>query len=273
MALRACAPPGGPGPARGRCPCQGQDEGRGRSGSSSGEAEPPWRPPRLSWRWKITVRSRTGSISSSGSVRRRPATTLAWPTSRQRPTAGDEIRFAIVRRIIGVNDRPVGCGIDRSQVLEGDDHPESLGPSGERQPVKQPILAGWPIRQVGGVVDDVRGADLGGVIDQTSDGTIAVTRAGPRRARAVKHGAQASGAQRIGERRRMTVRLAGMSQDRWRRGGNLDEAESGGLDLLEDWRRRPPVVGNAESEPLRRVAQWHRISKLRRDSLNPVKRL
>ena len=107
---------------------------------------------------------------------------LAWPTSRQSPTAGEEIRFAIVRRRSGVKERASGAGIDGREVLEGDDHAEALGAAGERGEragLRQPgVLAGGLVGKVGGVVDDVRGAHLGGVGDQALEGEVAVARAG-----------------------------------------------------------------------------------------------
>ena len=165
-----------------------------RSGSISGGAGSPRRPPRLSCRWNRTARSRAGSISSSGSVRRRPATTLAWPTSRQRPTAGEEIRFAIVRRIIGVNERASGPGKTGARFSRAMITPRRSAPGGERGQragLGQPaILAGGLVGQVGGVVDDVRGPDLGGVGDQPLDRVVALLGSGPHRTGAVEHGAE-----------------------------------------------------------------------------------
>ncbi len=235
-----------------RCRAPGAGEGRAAAGRSRESPRSSRRAPRLSWRWKRTARSRAGSISSSGSVRRRRATMLAWPMSRQRPTAGEEIRFAIVRRIERREGEGVGRRVDGRQVLEGDDHPETLRASrqgGERPGLGQArVLAGGLVREVGGVIDDQRGVHLGRVGDQPLERKVAVARPGANRPGAVDDGAEAGGAEHLGERRGMPGGLTWADQHRGRGRGDLDEAEPGRLDLLQDRRGGPPVVGNAESE-------------------------
>ena len=93
----------------------------------------------------------------------------------------------------------VRARVDGREVLEGDDHAETLGagsraPASERVSASRPILAGGLVRQVGGVVDDVRGVHLGGVGDQALEGLVAVARAGADRSGPVQDRLEAGGA-------------------------------------------------------------------------------
>ena len=139
-----------------------------RSGSRSGRCSPGrQRAPRLSWTWKSTTESRTGSTIRVSDVRRRPAITLAWPMSRQSPTAGEAMRRASERSDERIGGDRLRAGEDGRQVLQRDRDAEALG--GRRQARErarlgeQPVLGSGAVRDRAGVVDDALGPALGGV--------------------------------------------------------------------------------------------------------------
>ena len=152
----------------------------------------------------------------------------------------------------GREGEDVGTGEDRCEVLDRDHDAQALGHLGgdrERASLgEQLVLARGPVEKVGRVVDDVAGTGLGGVGEQALHRAVPLRGAHLQRSRSVQHSLQAGGTERSAETAGVPGRGARVHEHRRRGRGNLNPAEAGGLDLLQRGGRRPPFVGDAESE-------------------------
>ena len=100
-------------------------------------------------------------------------------------------------------------GEHRRQVLDRDRDAEPLGAKrkgGKRAGLEQQrVLALGGVRQVAGVVDDVRGADLGRVGEQALGGAVSVASSQPETGRGVNDRLQAGGHERRRKRSRVSA--------------------------------------------------------------------
>ena len=157
----------------------------------------------------------------------------------------------------------LGAGEDRCQVLERDRHPEALGAPGataarERVSASSASSLASAVREVGRVVHDERRAGLGRVGDEPLERAVA-----RRGARAAASRERAS-ISRSPEALRAPLHAAAFAWVARARGStrtddggrrHLDPAEPCGLDPLQQRRRGPPLVRNAETETLDSVSE------------------
>ena len=119
----------------------------------------------------------------------------------------------------------------------------------DRASAQQAVLSGAALDHHLGVVDDLLGAALGRVGDRSGDRPVRLRRSGEEVTGRVQDRPQPGGRDGGADRLGVTDAAPRVGQDRRGRRRQLHPGEARLLDLGEQLRCRPPLVGDVETEP------------------------